>query len=152
MNKETCGIANALLREVKEVTGDFATPLKLQKLLYLLYGSYAIRHNKRLFEEPFVAWYFGPVLFSVYQGFKAYRNRPINHYGRVGKKSYLAKNENILREIAMVVSEYGTRDAATLVNLTHLPGGAWAKAYKGGLGRGRPLGLRDIFEEFRSRV
>lgn len=51
--------------------------LKLQKLLYLVQGLSLAIIGERAFNEPIEAWRYGPVVRSVYQQAKIYRDQQI---------------------------------------------------------------------------
>lgn len=48
------------------------TPLKLQKILYYVQGTFLADHNRPLFNEAIQKWQYGPVVPSVYFEFKDY--------------------------------------------------------------------------------
>lgn len=54
-------VVNTLLKFASENNHQI-THLKLQKLLYFLYGEYLARTGKLLIEEHFEAWQYGPVI------------------------------------------------------------------------------------------
>lgn len=47
------------------------TPLKLQKILYYVSTEYFKKFGKRLFDEDFQKWQYGPVVKDVYHEFKS---------------------------------------------------------------------------------
>ncbi|WP_180163562.1 Panacea domain-containing protein [Acinetobacter sp. YH12069] len=47
------------------------TPLKLQKILYYIAAEYFKKFEKRLFNEDFQKWQYGPVVKEVYHEFKS---------------------------------------------------------------------------------
>ena len=70
------------------------TPMKLQKMLYFVYRKYLQETGKSLFNERFETWKYGPVLSSVYYGFKKYGSNSIRDYYRPkGQRGYYAVNE-----------------------------------------------------------
>lgn len=56
------------------------TPMKLQKLVYILYKQYLKLTGKSLFSERFEVWQTGPVLPNIYSKFKNYKDNPIKSY------------------------------------------------------------------------
>lgn len=64
---------------IAQNNGDPITNLKLQKLLYYAQAWYLVNNNNnRLFDEPILAWPYGPVVKSVYDEFKSFGRMPIN--------------------------------------------------------------------------
>ena len=54
------------------------TQMKLMKLVCISYGwNLVMNDNKKLFEEPILAWKYGLVIPSIYHEFKEFRNNPI---------------------------------------------------------------------------
>ena len=111
------------------------TPMKLQKLIYILYKEYIQKTGKSLFSENFQAWKYGPVLESVYDQFKDYGSNGIEDYYctfKDGKKIYTVVNEDSSEEfrniLASVWKKYKNFDAITLSNFTHQENSAWDKA------------------------
>lgn len=123
--------------------------IKLQKLLYLVFGEYYLAKKKKLFPEPFQAWQYGPVVASVYDEFCAF----------AGSFICLAENEpelpeNVTLAIKPTIEANMKRDVFDLVNETHQPGSAWSKtvARNNGIIKDHPeILIEDIEEEFRER-
>lgn len=62
--------------------GNELTPMKLLKLVYLSHGWYlGLNDGKPLISEAVQAWRFGPVITSVYHGFKDFKDSPITRLG-----------------------------------------------------------------------
>ncbi len=119
------------------------THLKLQKLLYLCYQEYLHLAQKKMFRDKIYAYDLGPVIYSVYQAYKGTpgaitlaTDRTIEiPYDQLAKKSRIIFADDgfrILFCIDKVIERYGNMTAAELVDLTHSPNSAWAKAYKKG--------------------
>lgn len=51
--------------------------LKLQKMLYFIFGDYYKKYKEYLFEDDFVAWKLGPVILEVYFSFNSNISNPI---------------------------------------------------------------------------
>ena len=66
------------------------TPLKLQNIIYIVYGYYLIITKKRLFDEPILAWDLGPVVPSIYYFYKG--------KNRIKNKEYIFINEKYDKE------------------------------------------------------
>ncbi|MCL2575139.1 MAG: DUF4065 domain-containing protein [Defluviitaleaceae bacterium] len=105
------------------------TPMKLQKLLYLVYARYLYLSGTPLFLNKFEVWQYGPVEREVYEYFKNFRWRPINNYAKIDGK-FLVVNEdsdffrNVIDEVWL---KYRNVDAWELSDMTHGEGTAWKK-------------------------
>ncbi|NBX52117.1 MAG: DUF4065 domain-containing protein [Proteobacteria bacterium] len=159
-------VANYILRYFfiynKEIT-----PLKLQKLLYIAYGWNLVlnKENPRLFDEPILAWKYGPVIPSIYYYFKdktADRNKIDNSYvvtfdekGDIDYNAPIIPDSDIKtrRIINAVLDKYGERSGEELVNKLHKKGSPWDNAYnKNGVeGSGKNSALNDDEIAERSR-
>lgn len=108
------------------------TPMKLQKLLYFVYKRYLQTTGKRLFNEDFEVWKYGPVVRSVYDEFRSYHSNAIRTYYTEGDGTVLIGNESenqTFREaLDYVWDNYGNFDGLFLSKLTHRHGTAWSKA------------------------
>lgn len=111
------------------------TPVKLFKLVYLIYGWVLAVLDKRLFDEPIQAWKLGPVVPSLYHEFKRFGENPITE-----KSVYMDEESqvsypflNVDESTAMVMTKawevYSPFAASALVNKTHEPGNPWFKYY-----------------------
>ena len=72
-------VANNILNKGFSENIDI-TPMKLQKLTYLVYKKYYQDTKKPLFSEPFEVWKYGPVVRSLYDEFKKYKGNAIKGY------------------------------------------------------------------------
>lgn len=137
------------------------TPLKLQKLLYIAYGWNLVlnKENPRLFDEPIVAWKYGPVVPSIYYYFRD----KTDDKNRIEDNMYVAsfdeENGNIDYNVAIipdsdietrriinaVLDRYGEQTGEDLVNKLHEKGSPWDKVYnKNGVeGSGKNSVLND---------
>jgi len=108
------------------------TPLKLQKLLYLLYGYYAAETDSYLFKDAFEAWEFGPVVRDVYIQFKIFGGANIDRLAVAPNNQKIvpdpSKKENKLYRIVFekVWNKYKNISANVLVSYTHLKNSPWA--------------------------
>lgn len=112
------------------------TPMKLQKMIYLVYKKYYQDTKKSLFSEPFEVWKYGPVVRSVYDEFKTYKANAIKRYAKENDGSVLIVNENSSSDfkcaIDYVWDKYKFYDGIPLSEMTHRKGTAWWKAAKAG--------------------
>lgn len=112
------------------------TPMKLQKLTYLVYKKYYQDTDKILFPEDFEVWKYGPVIRSVYDEFKEYRGNSIKRYCEESDGSILIVNESasptFKRVLDTIWEKYKLYDGIPLSAMTHREGTAWYKAVKRG--------------------
>ncbi|WP_381403097.1 Panacea domain-containing protein [Staphylococcus epidermidis] len=121
------------------------TPLKLQKLLYIVYERYILKTQELLFDEKFVAYDYGPVVEQVYSKYRG--QRELLHEDD-DKSVYSIETEAITpvaykifakedgKEISQlikdVVEEYSQCTAWDMVKKTHEIDTAWHRAYNKG--------------------
>lgn len=110
------------------------TPMKLQKLTYLVYKKYYQDTKKTLFSEPFEVWKYGPVVRSIYDNFKQYGGNAIkDYYTSPDGSVYLVNEDTSLRfknAIEAIWEKYKRYDGIPLSEMTHKQGTAWWKAAK----------------------
>ncbi len=117
LNLDVFSIAEYLIRFF-ERRMDNLTHLKLQKLLYYAQGIAYGRYNKRLFNEPFLAWQHGPVIRTVYDKYKVVQGNPISEDKDVDISS-VVNNDAVISILKETISLYGIYSAWTLRNKTH---------------------------------
>ena len=109
------------------------TPMKLQKLLYMIYARYLAVTETSLFADRFEAWQYGPVVPDVYNEFK--------HYGRSGISVPSVSNDGMIYYTLEkdvygncfqdVWRKYRTFSGVQLSTVTHERGSAWSKKQLG---------------------
>ena len=135
-------IANYFLK-LAEKKDKPVSPLKLQKLLYFAHGWYLAFERKPLLKERIEAWRHGPVVRSVYDEFRNFKNQPITRLAGTDDSDRTLLDSEI-RQIGSFLNSvwevYGTHSAYELTGLTHREGTPWRKVYDecGGL---IPFGL-----------
>lgn len=140
-------VGNNLLYRAFDENIDI-TPMKLQKLLYLVYKQYYKTTNCPLFGERFEVWKYGPVVRSVYDEFKYKGANRIDTYAKEADGSVLVGNEDSSKSfrqaLDFVWSRYKNYDGIRLSEMTHKKDTAWYKAAK----QKQPfLSDNDILEE-----
>ncbi|HBH27144.1 MAG TPA: hypothetical protein DDX54_07085 [Rhodospirillaceae bacterium] len=151
-------IANSILW-LAQREGIPITPMKLIKLVYIVYGWYLALFDKQIFDStknPIEAWDHGPVIPSLYHQFKKFEARPINefavdgeildHSEEIGNLRYPAvdhRDRAATGTILSVWDAYKNYNASDLRYITHAPGGAWDKAHRKGI-RNERLDDEDI--------
>lgn len=124
------------------------SPMKMQKLIYILYKEYLKRTGLKLFTENFEVWKYGPVLPSVYNEFKSYRANPIKNYALNADSSISKVNlvqgtyfEEIFNRVWNLYKNFSGME---LSDFTHREGSAWNKAKDN---NSYVLNDKDIFME-----
>lgn len=108
------------------------SPLKLQKLIYLIY-AHGLSEGEKFFNIKFNAWKYGPVCEEIYQEFKSYGYSSILSYAQDAKGiSYFpnwecSQNSHLLTCLNKIWNKYKDYTGGELITLTHVDGGAWAK-------------------------
>ena len=125
-------IANYFLKLAKEKDKP-VSPLKLQKLLYFAHGWYLALEGKPLLKESIQAWRYGPVVRSIYDEFRDFKNQPITRLAGTEDfiRTFLDSKEikRIGSFLNSVWEVYGTHSAYELSGLTHREGTPWRKVY-----------------------
>lgn len=134
-------VANYIVWYVNSSTGGEVTPLKLQKLLYYVAASYFKESGSRLFTENIEKWKYGPVVPSVYHGFKScgieHIAQPLSTLEKdetsvlgYKRKSFSERvfilNKSLVNLIDPVIENLVSKDAFELVEITHREA-AWKK-------------------------
>lgn len=109
------------------------TPMKLQRLLYLIYRDYMIETNQSLFSEKFEAWNDEPTLAVIHANFHQYYNNPITHYYKTNDAIIYQVNEreNIYfsKILYFIWNTYKFQSKIVLSKLIQRQGTAWYKAW-----------------------
>lgn len=104
------------------------THLKLQKILFFTQAAYLALYKKPLFEDPVLAWKYGPVIERVYHKYKTSGNHPLilEQYDKV-----IEGNEKLKTFLDGIWELFGKYSANELINISHnhLP---WKEAYEKG--------------------
>lgn len=150
--------------------GQPVNPMKLQKLLYYAYGWYYALFDKKLFNESFEAWDYGPVVENIYHDLKHYGNNPIKEpitkYGFgdgvlfTRSKPVLKDDEegSVLKHLNGMWKVYSKFDAVYLSNDTHKPDSPWdqvAKRYNYNLPRNIKIDdniIKDWFSKEKEEI
>lgn len=124
-------VGNSILKRAFAEDIDI-TPMKLQKLIYIVYKEYLKKTDKSLFSERFEVWKYGPVIRSIYDAFKYRRANAIKAYALEADGSAYVVNEDssdVFRQILDYVwDKYKNFDGIVLSQMTHRNGTAWYKA------------------------
>ena len=130
MTSVVLAVANTFLQYAKR-DNISVTPMKLQKLVYILYKTYLQKYKSKLFSDIFSVWKYGPVQLDVYNAFKKYKSNAIDDYYYEDGKFYTLKlkgNGKLESTFNEVWDKYKDYSGIYLSKLTHLEGTAWEKA------------------------
>lgn len=144
-------IANHFI-EMAEKKGESLTQMKLQKLVFYAHGWHLAIRDKPLIDESIEAWRYGPVIRSLYNSFKHFRNDPVSvvsnadfdcfdDNGHVPSIDETGNLDHMFTKLLLeaIWNKLGGLDAIQLSNLTHKPGTPWSDTvakYSGQLPRG----------------
>jgi uncharacterized phage-associated protein len=105
-------------------TGEQLTPMKLIKLVYIAHAWSLVFFKRPLISEDIQAWKYGPVIESLYHGFKRFGNSqiPANEVESLPLNDMDAQTMSLLEKIW---SKYGVLSGAHLSSLTHLVDTPW---------------------------
>jgi uncharacterized phage-associated protein len=109
-------VANSVVAECDAERGEIISNLKLQKMLYYLQGFFIAIFDKKLFNEPIVAWTYGPVVVVAYRHFKKFGKGAIQLKRNEKKIILFGKEYNLFKN---VMKEYGQFSAIKLMEMTH---------------------------------
>jgi uncharacterized phage-associated protein len=118
-------IAHKIIAYTDASQGEIISNLKLQKILYYMQGFFIAVYDKKLFEEDFEAWQYGPVVRDMFDHFKDFGSGAITLNEDV-QIIELTEDENEL--FIEVMTEFGQFSAIKLMQMTHaeLP---WKKIF-----------------------
>lgn len=131
----------------------FITPMKLQRILYLVCSDYAKRtEGTRLFVEPWQTWAYGPVVHSLHDMLSNLGNAPIRQYVRMSHErptvpfhllkphemklqgnapcADLTQDQHLREAVDCIWAATRDYPARGLCEIVRLPGGAWDKAFQ----------------------
>ena len=102
---------------------DELTQLKLMKLLYFSQGVFLAAYHKRLFDDPILAWNYGPVVKQVHDKYVGKRgivndNVPITN-ADLSDYENISSDEEASAVLEAVYRAYGSMSSSDLVNITH---------------------------------
>lgn len=140
-------VANLVL-DVADGIGTELTQLQLYKIVYFAHGWYLASEGRKLVQQDFQAWSYGPVIRVVRDAFKGFGKSPIKSRAErldiyTGELTPLENIEDrtVVEFIKKIVDFYHVYDGWQLSDLTHEPGSPWDRVWnaRGPIGN---LGLR----------
>lgn len=136
------------------------TPLKLLKLVYFAQGWSLALLGRPLFNDPILAWRYGPVVHSLYRRLSHYgkEREPIQSFLTENEEKYPLMFEDGSRQKAVIDETwrvYGRCTGYALVALAHEDGGPWEQTIKksGGILGGEISRdeIKKYFEAYRNK-
>lgn len=94
------------------------SPLKLQKILYFTYVYALTNWNKKLWEDHFEKWDFGPVIPKIYNEYSKYGYQPIKTKNKLIDLSMLTNIEKLELE-ALILDLNEKFNAKELSEISH---------------------------------
>ena len=122
MTNSAVAVANYFVRKSLE-TGKELTPMKVLKLVYIAHGWNLALYDEPLISDSIQAWKFGPVIPSVYQAFRVFRNSQITMMSPHTGNSELSKKDSELLD--RIWDVYGDYDGIQLSAITHRENTPW---------------------------
>jgi uncharacterized phage-associated protein len=119
-------IANHFIKS-SQATGQDLTPMKLIKLCYIAHGWHLGLFDDELLDEVVYAWKYGPVIDTIYKGFRKYGDTQITQlYSEVGCENvYPMPGERIKPFLDSIWISYGKYDGIQLSAMTHQRDTPW---------------------------
>lgn len=144
-------VAGYFLSKANLTVGDNITNLKLQKLCYYAQAWYLALEGKRLFDARFEAWAHGPANPGLFEKYRRYGHKPIEHPCVFDSDSLTAEEKEFLDEIWDVYGKYSDEYLERLTQQER----PWREA-RGNLPDGEycntPIREETIAEYYRSLV
>lgn len=125
--------ANIILERAAH-QGQSLTPLQVMKLVYMAHGVHLANFDQPLLTENVQAWQYGPVVPSLYQAMKRFRNAPVQP-ARLPTNAWdrSEPSDAERRSLEAVYDTYGRYSGPALSNLTHRPGSPWSAVWRPGV-------------------
>ncbi len=119
---------------------DPITNLHLQGILYFLWIDYYKETGKTLYDDPFSAQKFGPIVMSVYDKYCSYGGYPID---QISDFYVNAEDEEILNGILNRLQSFSTKALTDQLREYRKP---WFVIFDYGRGRGKDIPFKKIVE------
>ena len=131
-------VANYMLDRAED-EGVPISQMKLQKLVYIAYGWVLALLDRKLFEEPVLAWKHGPVIRSLYDEFKHFGSDPIGMKSaefdldaqQLTEPRLSGEDDDVQVVLEKVWEIYKRYSASDLRNKTHEADTPWSRTYAG---------------------
>lgn len=123
---------NVLSRSFRD--GVKISPMRLQRILYIVSSEYAKKTGETLFTENFSTWAYGPVLFSVFDQFSCFEDGLIDRYAKnaQGKNFQVDEDNNpylsaVIEDVWRITKNVEAVELSTILRKTH---SAWDQAFQ----------------------
>ena len=142
---------------IVKATGIGLEHMKLQKLVYMCYGWWLVKHDAPILDEQPQVWQHGPVFHSLYFilnsfGHKRITNTQSRMYGDKPDRVDIGDDE-VHDLIHWVWMKYGARSPFYLSDLTHQAGSPWhqvVERFEYRVPRNTPIPIETIADHFKS--
>lgn len=138
-------VANFFLQKAESESSDITT-IKLVKLSYIAQGWALAALDRDILREEVEAWKYGPVIPSIYHGFKHFGSSPITSYATEFVLNGLdsdeekptlevvvprvdEKDSDLVNMLSVVWSTYKQYSGFDLVEMTHEENTPWSSVY-----------------------
>lgn len=121
--------------------------LKLQKMLYFLDINFLINFDKKLIDEDFEAWQYGPVQKEVYDKYSFFAASSI----RIRQEPENDLPEEYKNSIINNIDHLAKIDAWTLVEYSHRDNTPWSKVYRNGAGNHQKI-PNELLREYAQNI
>lgn len=134
------------------------SPLYMQNVVFSCYTHYLKEYKTDLFKDKFEAWKDGPVIPSLYQSLKSYKNKSIDKLDDYEKKVLHARflqipnGREIKKLINQVADENSTRTDNAIYQEAHAQDAPWTLTYYNpDKGRSHEISKDDI-KDYAQRI
>jgi uncharacterized phage-associated protein len=122
-------VANRFL-ELAGNRGRTLSPMQVLKLVYIAHGWMLALAGRPLIREDVQAWQYGPVIPSLYNAVRHFRNLPVEGPLWQAPNDQLNEaDEHIIKEVDRI---YGDLSGIQLSKLTHDANTPWSRTYRHG--------------------
>jgi uncharacterized phage-associated protein len=135
-------IANELLDRAEESRAGL-TQINIQKLVYFAHGWHLAWRGEPLILDSIEAWQYGPVVRNLYNQFKRFgsdkiTDKAVEFLFDASGRAVMAPScldetpsgKYARNVVGAIWNQYGQLKPFQLVELTHVPGSPWEKAWK----------------------
>ena len=160
-------IANFFLQKAEVESSDITT-IKLVKLAYIAQGWALAALERDILGEEVEAWKYGPVIPSIYHGFKHFGSSPITSFAtefvlngidseeerptlEVVVPRINEKDSDLANMLSVVWNTYKQYSGFDLVEMTHEKNTPWSNVYRDGE-RHTPIPQSSIKEYYRDHI
>ncbi len=128
-------VANVILDRA-DYLGVGVSNMHINKIIYFAHGHFLAVRNKRLIDQPFEAWEYGPVVQDLYHRFKKFGKNPITERATVLDKrtgNLIVAKCNLTVDdsdfLVQIADFYSRIPAGRLSDMSHEKDGPWDKVW-----------------------